>query len=164
MAKILLLILAMASGVLAEDCSMFPPVVAYVLHIFNAADQPASYYVETQDSKGTWTVAANSGVSVHGYKMGAWRVVLLTSTNVAALRQLEEDLTDKIKSQKLDPEELKSIQVRITDIRNQMAVVGLSDLSCRGTFIWSDEGPRGGDPESAQVTSARVGQEWVMRC
>jgi len=163
MAKILLLILAMASGVLAQDCELLPGAVEWNVVILNAADQPARFSVEASDQTGTLTVAANSRGSLYSLKYGAWRVTLLTFTKEDALRQLEQELTDKIKSQKLDPEELKSIQAGLEDIRNQVALWRSLGPSCSGTFTFANRMEDPGPPTSI-VTSAHVGQEWVMRC
>jgi len=164
MAKILLLILAMASGVLAQDCELLPGAVEWNVVILNAADQPARFSVEASDQTGTLTVAANSRGSLYSLKYGAWRVTLLTFTKEDALRQLEQELTDKIKSQKLDPAELKSIQAQLEDIRNQVALWQSIGASCSGTFTLDNRVVDINPAPSALVTSARVGQEWVLRC
>jgi hypothetical protein len=164
MAKILLLILAMASGVLAEDCDLIPGPLEWEVVIVNASDQPARFYVEALDLAGTRTVAANSRVSLHSYNYGHWRVVLLKFADEAALRQLRQDLTDMIRSGGRDLEELKGIEAHLEDIRHQVAFSPSTGPSCSGTFTYENR-VVGTDPSPpALVTSVRVGQEWVMRC
>ena len=166
MVKILPLVLAMASGVLVEECSMADiPIETYDIKVVNGSGRPAIVDVLTADLESQFTLVDGEENHVGGFKLGDWKVTVITFAPTAQLEGLEAELAEKLRNDpwqltRMTPAEVSQLQARLREVRQQIAAARHEVASCSGKFVWNKDDIHLRDT----VTISRDGGVWKVTC
>ena len=163
MSKILLLILAMASGVLAQECSMADiNIETYDIKVVNGSDRPAIVNVRTPDLESEFTLASGSDEHVGGFKLGDWKVTvrrLAPDQVVTVAEDLNAQLLDH--RDQMTRAEVSALVKQLRQVRRQIAAATEEEVgSCSGTFVWNKDDIHLRDT----VTITFRGDAWKVTC
>ena len=168
MVKILLLVMAMASGVLAEECDMASMNIEfYDLKVVNYADRPVRVVADMPDLEVSEYVGVSGSTHWGGLKMGKWRLTVIQFQRTDDLdpqyATLSERLDFLVRYGSGVPnraEEIAQLQAQLRGLLQQIKAREQEVASCSGEFVWNKDDIHLRDT----VTITFEGGAWQLAC
>lgn len=151
MAKALLLVLAIASGLLVQECetgAMFAdmPIEFYDLKVVNIAARPVRVRATMPDLEIGDTVGSLDSTHWGGLKMGKWTVRVSQFRRTDDLNRQYAELSERFgylaRSGSEVPNRLKEIAKIEVQLRGLLAQIEAAEqevASCSGEFVWNKD-------------------------
>jgi len=172
MAKILLLVLAMASGILAQECAageLFADMAieAYDLKVVNHANRPVRVEADMPDLEVSQYVGVTESTHWGGLKMGKWRLTVIQYQDTDDLDEQYATVGRRLIFLKRQGPEFPNLEVEIAQLeeqirglQRQMKAREQEVASCSGEFVWNKDDVHLRDT----VTITREGGAWKLSC